>query len=115
MAIANLDIIFSRKIINRIKSSRILIIGSGGIGCELLKNLVHTNFRKVEIIDLDTIELSNLNRQFLFRKNQIGKSKSKIAQKTIRKIIQKIKIKGLHDDIKNDVFDTIYFQQFLTL
>ena len=43
----------------------ILLVGAGGIGCEVIKNLVLSGITKVDIIDLDTIDVSNLNRQFL--------------------------------------------------
>ncbi|CAG8903427.1 unnamed protein product [Penicillium egyptiacum] len=59
-----------------LKESRVLLVGAGGIGCELLKNLVLTGFGEIHIIDLDTIDLSNLNRQFLFRHEHIKKSKA---------------------------------------
>lgn len=51
-------------------------MGAGGIGCELLKNLLLSGFGEIHIIDLDTIDLSNLNRQFLFRFEHIKKSKA---------------------------------------
>lgn len=56
------------------------MVGAGGIGCELLKNLVLTGFGEIHIVDLDTIDLSNLNRQFLFRHEHIKKSKALVSQ-----------------------------------
>jgi molybdopterin/thiamine biosynthesis adenylyltransferase len=52
------------------------MVGAGGIGCELLKNLLLTGYGEIHIVDLDTIDLSNLNRQFLFRHEHIKKSKA---------------------------------------
>lgn len=79
-------------LLEKIQHSRILVVGAGGIGCELLKNLVLTGFVNIEVIDLDTIDTSNLNRQFLFQKPDVGKSKAITAGHSVLKYNPSAKI-----------------------
>ena len=60
------------------------MVGAGGIGCELVKNLVLSGFEHITMIDLDTIDYSNLNRQFLFRPSDVGHAKSTCAAKAVQ-------------------------------
>ncbi|BEJ16239.1 hypothetical protein CspHIS471_0508440 [Cutaneotrichosporon sp. HIS471] len=98
----------------KVRETPVLLVGSGGIGCELLKNLVLVGFKNIEIIDLDTIDLSNLNRQFLFRKPDISKPKSIVAAATARHFNPSsgIKIHARHGNIKEPENDVEWIKQF---
>ncbi|MCJ1420971.1 E1 ubiquitin-activating protein uba2 [Xylographa parallela] len=95
-----------------IKQSRVLMVGAGGIGCELLKNLLLTGFGEVHIVDLDTIDLSNLNRQFLFRYEHIKKSKALVAKESAAKFNPSVKLEAYHANIKDSRFNVDWFQTF---
>ena len=62
---------------------KILMVGAGGIGCELLKTLVLSGYTDLELVDLDSIDTSNLNRQFLFRKHHVGQPKAVVARRAL--------------------------------
>ncbi|KAK6599080.1 ThiF family protein [Botrytis cinerea] len=95
-----------------VKEARILMVGAGGIGCELLKNLVLAGFGEIHIVDLDTIDLSNLNRQFLFRHEHIKKSKALVAKDAAHKFNPKVKLEAHHANIKDSQFNVDWFKGF---
>ena len=83
--------IYGDEIQNKIEESNIFMVGAGALGCEFLKNfalmgLATKNGKEVVVTDNDNIETSNLNRQFLFRKDNVGHSKSKCACAVIKKM-----------------------------
>ena len=76
----------------RIFKSKVLVIGAGGLGCPVILYLAYSGVGNLGIADDDKIELSNLSRQILFTKKDIGKYKALISKKIVNKINQKINI-----------------------
>uniref|UniRef100_A0A336K919 SUMO-activating enzyme subunit n=1 Tax=Culicoides sonorensis TaxID=179676 RepID=A0A336K919_CULSO len=109
---ASVDGVFQQSLAEKIKTSKILVVGAGGIGCEILKNLVMSGFKDIEIIDLDTIDVSNLNRQFLFHKEHVGKSKAQVARESALAFNPNTEIKAYHDSITTPDYGVSFFQRF---
>ncbi len=97
----------------RPEESSVLVVGAGGIGCELLKSLALCRFQSIGVIDLDTIEVSNLNRQFLFRREHVNQPKATVACDSIRRLCPSIHIEPFHGDVITDPrFDISFYKQY---
>jgi len=96
----------------KIQSSKLLVVGAGGIGCELLKNLVLTGFKNIEVIDLDTIDVSNLNRQFLFRRQHVDRPKAEVAAEAVRQFCKDVNIVAHHANIKESKYSVEFISGF---
>ncbi len=69
-----------------LKKSTIFIAGVGALGCEIAKDLALAGVGKLILVDLDTIETSNLSRQLLFRMEDIGRPKAEVAAKRVKEL-----------------------------
>ena len=83
----------------KLRTCKVLVVGAGGIGCELLKNLVLVGCEKLTVVDLDTIDVSNLNRQFLFRPWHIKKHKAETAAEAAREMNPKMVVDARLDRV----------------
>lgn len=68
--------IFGKQYIDKMQNKKLFVVGAGAIGCEHIKNFGMMGIKNITITDMDHIENSNLNRQFLFRPTDIGQPKS---------------------------------------
>lgn len=76
--------ILGKDLFSKIQKTKPFVIGAGAIGCELIKLLGMLGLKNIFLTDMDSIEKSNLSRQFLFNDNDIHKSKSKTAASKIK-------------------------------
>ncbi len=77
----------------KILSSKVLIIGLGGLGCPAAENLVRAGIGTIGLIDNDIVNLSNIHRQSLFNSKDIKKLKVSVAAKKLKEINPTTKIK----------------------
>jgi len=77
----------------KILSSKILIVGIGGLGCPAAENLVRAGIGTIGLIDNDVVNLSNIHRQSLFNSKDIKKTKVIAAAKKLKEINPLTKIK----------------------
>ncbi|CRH02797.1 SUMO-activating enzyme subunit 2, putative [Plasmodium relictum] len=91
--------IFDSKICDKIENMKILLVGAGGIGSEFLKNIITIGCKNIDIIDIDTIDITNLNRQFLFKKKDVKKYKSIVAKERALKHNKNLNINAYIFDV----------------
>lgn len=102
----------------KVRNINTFIIGSGAIGCEMLKNFAMLgistgNLGKITVTDNDLIEKSNLNRQFLFREADLQKPKSVTAAKAAKQMNKDMNIESFVDKVCDDTeakFSNSFFQ-----
>ena len=78
----------------KLKSSKVLVFGMGGLGCPLSIYLASLGVGTIGIVDDDKVEVSNLNRQIIYNTKDIGKYKVNVAKNKIKLINKKIVIKS---------------------
>jgi len=104
-------VIFGQSFQKAMADLNIFVVGAGALGCEYLKSLALMGVScggsgKVTVTDMDRIETSNLNRQFLFRKADVGNAKSSCAAKAALAMNSTLNIKAMEVRVGTDTQDT---------
>jgi adenylyltransferase/sulfurtransferase len=76
----------------KLKDSHVVIVGIGGLGCASATYLTAAGVGHITIVDFDTVELSDLNRQILYWEDEIGESKVAVAQRKLSKLNPSVEI-----------------------
>ena len=77
---------------NKIKNARVLVIGAGGLGAPLLMYLAAAGVGEIGVIDNDVVSLSNLQRQVIFKTDDVGRPKAEVAADALTALNPNVKI-----------------------
>ena len=103
IVLKNVGIIGQKKIL----SSKVLVVGAGGLGCPVAEFLSRAGIGTLGIVDYDKVGLSNLHRQSLYEKSDIGKSKVLIVKKILNRINPITKVQSYNLKLNNINFKKI--------
>ena len=87
----------------KLAAAKVLVVGAGALGNEVLKNLALLGVGTVLVIDLDRVEPSNLSRSVLFRAEDGGQPKAEVAARRAREINPEVTIRAWHGDVITDL------------
>lgn len=87
----------------KLKHSKVLVIGCGGLGCPSLLYLVAAGVGSITIIDSDLVTHSNLHRQVLFQESDVGKSKAKVAAKRLKEVNSDCKLTAIEQEFSHSI------------
>jgi molybdopterin/thiamine biosynthesis adenylyltransferase len=88
---------------SRLAQARMLVVGAGALGNELLKALALLGVGHVLVIDMDRVENSNLSRCVLFRERDEGRFKAEVAAAAARELNPEIDVRGIVGDVRSDL------------
>jgi ubiquitin-activating enzyme E1 len=101
--------IYGREVQDKLKKVKTFMVGAGALGCEYMKAFalmgIGCGSGHVGVTDNDNIEVSNLNRQFLFRQSNVGKSKSLTASTIAQQMNPTLNVKAYETRVGADTED----------
>ena len=87
----------------KVQAAKMMIVGAGALGNEVLKNLTLMGVGHLFIVDFDTIEAANLSRSVLFRPEDNGRRKAEVAARRIKELTPDVQVQFFHGDINTDL------------
>lgn len=87
----------------KLRAATVLVVGAGALGNEAVKNLALLGVGTILVIDLDTVEPSNLSRSVLFRAEDGGQAKAEVVARRARELNPDVNIRAIVGDVTTDL------------
>jgi len=93
---------------DKLLNSRVLVIGTGGLGSSVLYYLTASGVGTIGIVDKDELEISNLNRQILHREKSLGKDKSQSAGRSLLEFNSELKLNIISEKLDKALAESLF-------
>lgn len=103
-----LELLIGKESLNKIKEKHIVVLGLGGVGGYVVESLIRSGIESITIIDNDTIDITNLNRQIIATRENIGNKKTDEIEKRMLCINKNVKIVKITDFIDETNIDKVF-------
>ncbi|MCW5876837.1 MAG: ThiF family adenylyltransferase [Anaerolineales bacterium] len=87
----------------KVRQARVMVVGAGALGNEVIKNLTLMGIGHIYVVDFDKVELANLSRSILFREKDSGREKAQLAAARAKEINPDVQVQYLHGDVTHDI------------
>lgn len=84
------ELLIGKENLNKLQNSHIIVFGVGGVGGFAIEALVRSGIGEISIVDFDTVDITNLNRQIIATQNSIGKLKTSVMKERLLSINPKL-------------------------
>ena len=96
------EMLFGKENVEKLQNKRVIVFGIGGVGGYVCEALARTGVGYIDLVDNDTVSLSNINRQIIALHSTVGKSKTEVMKERIYDINPKIQV---------NIFNTFYTKE----
>ncbi|MDO4369480.1 MAG: tRNA threonylcarbamoyladenosine dehydratase [bacterium] len=103
-----LELLIGKEKIEELRNKKILVIGLGGVGGYVVESLVRSGIESIIIVDNDVVDITNLNRQIIATRDNIGKRKTLEFERRIKSINPDCKVKTISEFITKDNIDKLF-------
>ena len=95
-----------------LRNARVAVFGLGGVGGYAVEALARSGIGALDLVDHDTVSLTNLNRQILATRDTVGKSKAETAAERVRSIDPEIQVRAMQTFFGPDTAEQFHFEDY---